>query len=707
LNAAMMTNGYADDNAVSKAWIMNPFMVPYNSDGEINFKPGDKNSLGTNEYQFSDAVSPLALMLNSKHERTTYKLLGNVYLKLDLIKGLSFKTTFSPSYTSYRDGLYDGYANPNLPGFTWGNAELNTASVTATNYHSLGWIWDNMLTYTRTFAENHSLNLMGLISAEKGISENYKWVATDVLENTDWYNMGSGETDNKASSSSYGQSSMMSYALRANYGFKSRYLITATMRWDGSSKLATGYEWKSFPSVALGWVLSEESFMEKTNHYLNNLKLRVSYGITGNNAGVSNYQTMVGIGGPVYYPFYGQAYSSGFYAGGIVDKKLKWETSREFNVGLDFGFLHNRINGTIDWYLKNSRDLLFDVELPLEAGGTTMKTNVGKVRNTGIEIGLTTVNIDTRDWNWQTTFTFAHNANKVKEINAVSDRYVQGATNSLFIGYPVNNVYAYEWQGIVSDRNMTVPNHEIAIKHGFTPGSTVRECDYYYECYGLSEGRPIVRDVNGDGAWGPDDKVIFSSEPKWTGSFTSNLSYRLPKKGGMIDFSFSLYAKQGGRVFSPFMGTDLFKTSDRGWQKIMVDYYIPQGTLVNCDGMNLDGTYINPVYQTETHYGSWPYPNSTDNNGAGSSGSPVGNWEEARKVVDASFVKVKNISLGYSFDNSILKHIGCKEARIYVNITNPFVFTKYMGFDPEWATAAGKNDGPSYITYQVGASIKF
>ena len=709
LNAAMLNNGYADDNAVSRAWYMNPFMKPYDEDGEIIMHPGNKYALGTgNDYQFSDAVSPLALRLNSYHNRKTYKLLGNVYLKLDLLKGLNFKSTFSPSYTAYRDGVFDGYQNPATPGKTWAEANIDSSTATVTNYNSLSWIWDNMLTFTRTFGEDHSVNVMGLISAEKNVSENYKWVATDVLENTDWWNMGSGTTDGKNSSSSYSQTTMMSYALRANYAFKNRYLVTATVRRDGSSKLATGHEWKTFPSVALGWVLTEEDFMERYRNALSNLKLRLSYGITGNNTGVKAYQTMVGLKSPVYYPFYGESYAYGYAASGIVDKDLRWETSREFNVGLDFGFLHNRITGTIDWYLKNSRDLLYAVGLPLEAGGGTMMTNIGKVRNSGIEISLNTINIETRNWNWQTTFTFSHNNNKVKQINGVSDEVnTSGATGGLFVGYPINNVYTYQWDGIVSDRNMVVPDHQVAKDHGFVPGSTVRECDYYYSCYELYEGCPIVRDLDGDGQISTEDRVLMSSEPKWIGSFTSNLSYKLPKKGGLIDFSFSLYSRQGGKTFSPFMANDLFKIGDRGWGKVMVDYYLPAGTLINADGMREDGTFINPVYQTETHYGTWPHYHGGNGSGAGSTASPSGTWSLAKQVVDASYVKVKNISVGYTFDKDILKHIGCKEARIYVNITNPFVFTKYMGFDPEWATAAGKNDGPSTINYQIGASIKF
>ena len=707
LNAAYIKNGYAEDSAISHIWYMNPFMIPYTKDGEINHYPGVYDTDGNN---FSKAVNPLDLLRNSNHKRKTYRLLGNVYLKLDIIKGLSFKSTFSPSYSYYRDGNFSGYANPNEPGKTYSGGDLSSALATVTNHSNLSWIWDNMLNYNVTIADDHSINAMGLISGEQGVTENYKWVATNVLENTDWWNMGSGATvddgTKNASSSSYSKGTLMSYALRANYAYKDRYLLTATVRWDGSSKLARGHQWKTFPSVALGWVVTEEPFMEKYRNILNNLKLRLSYGITGNNAGVSNYQSLVGIGGPVYYPF-DSGYANGFYPSGIVDKNLTWETSKEFNVGLDFGFLNNRISGTIDWYIKNSQDLLFEVDLPLEAGGGKLKTNIGKVRNTGIEIGLNTVNIDTHNWNWQTSLTFSHNNNKVKEINGVSDRYVQGVTDSWFIGYPVNNVYAYQWDGIVSDRNMTVPDHQVARDHGFTPGQTVRECDYYYACYGLSEGRPIIRDVDGDGSYSNADKVISSSVPKFTGSFTSNLTYTLPKKGGAIDFSFTIYARVGGKVYAPFMNGDLFKTTDRGWGKVMVDYYIPQGALVNADGMNPDGSYINPVYQTETHYGSWPFPNNSDNGGAGSNLSPVSNWDQAKQVVSASFAKVKNISLGYTFSKDILKHIGCQEARIYFNVTNPFVFTKYLGFDPEWAGAAAKNDGPSTINFQIGASIKF
>lgn len=704
-NMAYIRNGYASDDAIAQAYRVNPFMQPYKEDGTIQHFPGNKNTFGTDDHQFSDFINPLDRMRNESQKRKTYRLLGNVYLQFDIIKGLFLKTTFSPTYTNYRNGQFTGYINPET-GKTYTDQDAaNTAVIK--NQTSLGWTWDNMVNFNRTFNRDHSVGFMGLVSLMRVKTEGSQINGVNVIENTDWWNIGSGDATQTTASSSFSTQSMLSYALRLNYGFKDRYLLTATMRWDGSSKFADGYRWGSFPSAAFAWRISEESFLRK--EWLNNLKLRVSYGVTGNNKGVDNYATIVGIGGPIYYPFGTNGYLQGFYPNGIVDTSLAWEKSHEFNVGLDFGFLQNRINGSIDWYQKNSNDLLYEVELPLEAGGVKMDTNIGKVQNRGIEVSLTTVNIDTRDWQWSTTFTFAHNKNKVKQINGVGDKYLNGsnATGNLFIGYPVNNVYGYDWVGVVTDRDMVVPDNAIAAEKGLVPGTVMKEYDYYNTCYGLIEGQPVIDDVNGDGVFDENDMKIWSSDPDWTGSFTSNLNYRLPKNGGDLDFSFSLYAKQGYTVSSSFLGGDYYDLHDRGRGKMMMDYYIPAGTLIDADGIRPDGTFINPVYQTETHYGKYPFPNAGTGDGIGAAEAYYQGNQGGRRFCDASFVKVKNITLGYSFSKNLLKHIACKNLRVYFTVTNPFVWTKYEGFDPEWASAAGKNDGPSTITYQVGASIKF
>ncbi len=701
VNGARTKQEYANDAAIQHAYRMNPYMTPYNAEGVLNEKPGNYQALGTtSSYQFSDQANPLLVMQSTNKQRETWRVLGNFYLKFDIIKGLDFKTTFSPSYTNYREGYFEGYKNPDTDNFY--DTSLSTNATNLTNNRNFSWTWDNIINYNTTIADDHSLGLMALFSSQASNTEKSYWAATGVMDGTDWWNMGTGTYNADDSYTSYTENSMISYAFRLNYSYKSRYLLTATVRRDGSSKFTKDNRWGTFPSVALAWRASEEAFLQKVN-WLSNLKLRLSYGVTGNNDGIDNFATQQTVSGPVFYPF-GPDYLNGFYPSSIVNKDLKWETSTEYNAGIDFGFFGGRINGSVDVYQKTSKDLLYSVALPLESGGGSMVTNIGSVRNTGVEVALTTVNVETKDWHWETTFTFAANKNKVREINGTGDRVLSSGssgptTGSLFVGSSVNNTYAYEWGGVVTDRDMTVPNTAAATNAGLTPGSTMKEYDYYYKVYGLTEGQPYVIDQNGDGNIDQDDRVVKSMDPKWTGSFTSNLTWK------NWDFSFSLYAKVGYKVYSSFLTSDILGLNDRGRQKLAMDWYIPAGTLLDCDGVNEDGTYINPKYQEVTHYGGYPFPNN------GGSNSGVGRqadfWNVAKGISDASFLKVKNITLGYTFEKNFLNKFGCKHLRLYATVTNPFVITSYKGFDPEWAGAGVKQDGPSTINYQVGASIKF
>ena len=720
-NMARQFNEYAYDDAIRIAYRMNPFMKPYNEDGSIRLFPGNKESVGTvpsSSYQFSDQYNPLAYMNNYVHERETWRMLGNFYLKFDFMKGLDFKTTFSPNYTYYRDGSHEGIENPNDPGHVWHeNSKAYSTEIPMTddytwatsNYttnRAFSYTWDNVLTFNRTFKEIHSVNLMGLFSIQHNNTEKLTWVGTNnALLGSNWWAMQNAAYSKDDSSTAYAENNMLSWAFRANYGYKNRYLLTATIRWDGSSKFAKDKRWGSFPSVALAWRVTEEEFM-KQYEWLSNLKLRVSYGVTGNNAGVGNYDTAVYPSRYTIYPING-VYQTAYVPNIIPNPELKWEKSGEFNVGIDYGFLNNRIMGSIDFYTKKSKDLLYNVTLPLETGlntsGTyyTMTKNIGSVRNTGIEFSVTTVNVKTKDWNWQTTINFSHNKNEVLEINGLSDEYIDGSnpvTNSLKVGHSVNDAWVYTSDGIVSDRLMTVPDNQAATSKGFTPGEQVREYDYYYKVYGWKEGQPIIRDTNGDGVISTADREWKRTDPTWTGSLTSNLSWK------NWDFSFNLYTKLGAYVYSNFIN-EYADWSDRGRNRLNMDYYIPAGALLDCDGVMDDGIYINPVYQQTTKYGDYPFPNfGGDGSGVGVNASE---WNEARSFVNASFLKVKNITLGYTFPRSWLTPWGCSYLRLYFTVTNPIVFSSYKGFDPEWAGASLKNDGPSTVTYQVGASIKF
>ena len=690
VNLARIEHDYSSDDAIQQAFRMNPFMSPYDAEGNLVLTPGTAGNLGTDSYQFTSQNNAICIFNNEVKNRETWRALGNVYVEIKPFKGLNFKTTFSPNYTYYRQGLFIGTET--------GNDKNSATKITQRQFD---WTWDNVLTYDTTIKDIHHINAMGLFSLNSGNTEYQKLAYNGVLDGTNWWNLQSGTDvyDAENSKNSYSESSLISYAFRLNYTLMDRYMATATVRWDGSSRFAEGHRWGSFPSFALAWRLSEENFIKNNFSWINNLKLRLSYGVTGNNS-IGNYDTMVTVANTGFYPFGGTYYSMA-YPSGIVNKDIQWEKSHEFNVGLDFSFLKNRISGSIDWYTKKSKDLLYDVLLPLEVGGVQMRTNVGSVRNRGIELSLTTVNVTNKDWHWETTFTFAHNKNEVREINGIENQILSSSvyTGSLFVGQPFNNVYSYEWDGIVNDKMMTVPNNEAAINNGFTPGESVRACDYYYKVYGLVEGNPIIKDQDGNGIIDNDDKIVYRADPVWTGSFNTSLTY----KGW--DFGMNIYAKVNYKVHSAFMG-QYADYSDRGRTRVNLDYYIPAGTLIDCDGMNEDGTFINPVYQEYTKYGEYPFPTFAGaNNGLG---TPYWNGAgNAGAVVDASYVKVKNITLGYTFPKAWTSKFGCQKLRLYCTVTNPFVFTGYKGFDPEWANASLKNDGPSTVTWQFGANIKF
>lgn len=681
-NLSSLNNSYTNDDAVSHAFLMNPFNQPYNSEGVRNEQPGLNSSLGSVENQFTSEIHPLRYIEAQEKGRESWRALGNIYLQITPIKGLQIKTLFAPNYYSSRQGMAQ------KPDALDKNYTDYFTELTNTRYFD--YTWDNTISYSNTFKEKHSINLMGLFSMTGRNFERYFWSFTNPLEGSKWYNMASGEFNADKSDSSYGENSMMSFAFRANYSYAGKYMVTATVRADGSSKFAKGHQWGVFPSFALAWRMSEEAWMQDAT-WLTNLKWRLSYGMTGNNAGIGNYATQQVLGSAEYYPF-GGSYSTGYFPNAIVDENLTWETSKEWNAGVDFGFLRDRITGTVDFYNKVSSNLLYAVELPLEAGGGTLVTNVGSVLNRGIEFGLKTVNVDQNGWQWTTSFTLAHNTNRVLNINGSGNDL---PNDGLFIGKSINNVYNYNWTGIVSDKDMVVPDNDIAKASGFTPGETVRECDYYFGTYGWVEGTPIIEDVNGDGKFTDADKKVFSSDPKITGSLTSTLTY----KG--FEFAFQLYGRYGAIVKSNFY-SQYGTYADRGKQHMSMDYYIPAGTVIDCDGVNADGTYINPVYQETTHYGKWPFP------AAYGTSNFYADWNaNVSTIVDASFLKVKNITLAYSLQKKELEKIHLQKLRFYVTITNPFVASSYKGFDPEWANASLKQDAPSTINTQIGMNLKF
>lgn len=688
---------YGSKNAVQEAFRANGYWLPYNTQtGEVNYQPGKdlapgQSSSNTFPAGFSSSVSPLIDQMNSSDKTKGYRVLGTMYAQYRPIEDVIIKTTFSPTFSTRRRGeYYGGLSSAQSKTYNAKDNPTGTAAATVTRNESFSYTWDTQMNYIKTFNNDHNLNAMALFSVYSTEAEKYGLTGTGVTPETLWYNLGSAKEYSDISSS-YGKATMLSYALRVNYNYKGKYLATISTRWDGSSKFGDGHKWGMFPSAALAWRISEENFIKENASWINNLKLRASYGVTGNNASVGNYETIF-LASQLYYSSFGKGYGPD-----VVNELLSWEKTNELNLGLDFGFLNGRISGSIDWYSKTSKDLLMDQKLLLEQGTPDgkMTANVGKVRNQGIELMLKGVLLQTKDFYWDITASFAKNKNEILELQGKKEDM---RAQRWFIGQPIDVAYDLHQTGICTQ---ATANEKLTID-GVTKTKS--------EWYGYFEGCMTYEDLNMDGKIDDADRqIIGQAMPKWTGTLTTSFSYK------NWDFSMSINTKQGHTLYSPFM-QEFTDYSDRGRTKLKMDFYIPEGAPIfnySWDGSNY-GSLTSDASKVADHtiVGSYPYPfNDVNYNHGGGNGWYTGKNQEfkANNYVDASYWKIKNITVGYTFPKTWMQKIGVSSLRVYANVLNPFTFTDYKGFDPEWADAAINNGtgGPSSISYQFGVNVKF
>jgi TonB-linked SusC/RagA family outer membrane protein len=635
-NFSLTETERGSQSAVTNAYRMSPLASPYDSLGNLLYQPakyGDVN--------YTSSVNPLIDNANSEDNTRRIYGIGNLYLQYSPVEWMDLRTTFSPQVRSQRRGRFWGSETEarNLRGPA---ADMRTSEF-------FSYIWDNQIMLRKTFNEVHSFNLDGLYSMQYDRSEFGYILAEDLPYNSLFYNLGSADLYREVASG-FNQVSLISYMARMNYSFKDKYLLTLTTRWDGSSKLAEGYKWATFPSASLGWRVSEEGFMKNSNVFYN-LMARVSYGFTGNN-NIDPYSTMVMATDPTWYDF-GGGLARGFAPSGVVNNRLTWERTRELNFGVDYDLFQGRISGSVDAYDRESSALLMDRELPRETGWTSMVDNVGSVRNRGIELSLRTINFQSRDFRWTTTFNFARNRNQILELLGGQEDM---PGNQWFIGQPINVNYTYIWDGVWQESE-----REEAEKFNRVPGQVK------------------IRDISGpegvpDGKIDPayDYTIIGSPMPDWTGGFSTQLSY----KG--FDFSASLFTRQGVQVLSPFH-REFTNVRDRGRAKLSMDYYMPENGVTP---ENITNQYPRPM-------------------------DPGTEYDDVAYYQDASFVKVQNMVLGYTFAPEMLERVRLRNLRLYFNVLNPFVFTEYTGFDPEWAHKGLESTGNASVTYQMGVNLKF
>lgn len=629
------------DVAMQEAFRLNPLLSPVDSLGNLINQPGKYiDADGNYLINKTSTWNPILEMENSHDNSRRWNGIGNIFVQYDAKPWLSFKSTFMLGFDNSRRGRSWG-----LRTYTGSKQGITAKRDTKEDFN---YTWDNQMNINKDYGD-HSFNFLALQSVFSRRIETSSMNSNSLPFESSFYNIGTGSNFNIGSD--YRKNTMLSYVLRLNYSYKQRYLLTLSNRWDGSSVLSEGNKWDAFPSVAFGWRISEEDFLQDAQN-LSNLKLRLSYGTTGNSSGVSPYATVSNPDAMSYYDFNGSV-ASGFLPGSIANNSLMWEKNKEYNIGLDYGFFNNRISGTIDVYNRKSEDLLMLQKLPKESGWENMWGNVGSVRNKGVELSLTTINVESKNIQWQTTFTFAKNENEIESLYGQSE--VDDIGNEWFIGESIDSEYNYVFDGIWQA-------DEAAEAASF--GQTV--------------GQAKVVDINKDGVIkAADDKVILgSNDPDWTGGFNTSLNVF------NFDFGLSLFASHGSYVLSNFH-ENFTNMSDRGRARLDVDsWYVPE----NNAGLTPQASNEYPMPRNMGVY--W------ENDGVG-------------YYRDANFVKIKNISVGYTFKPELIEKAGMKSCRVYVNIINPFVFTDYDGYDPEWAGASLKKGGVSSVTYQFGASVKF
>lgn len=473
------------------------------------------------KYTSNGMFNPLITNQNEFNKTKKLNILSNVYVKLTPVKGLELTSSFASNMTNDQIGQYRGVWTKALQGTAKGATNL----LDKNNYTN--WVWDNIVRYSWEH-KIHKIDFTGVYSLQQNQDEKMRGASKDLPFNSLWYNLQGGEMTSMTSS--YVQSNLMSFLGRINYTLADKYMLTASLRYDGSSKLADGNKWSLFPSVAVAWRLKEEAFMQSVD-WLSNLKLRLSYGQTGNDT-VSPYSTNGTIAGSQYYSF-GTNTVIGTYPNNIRNDKLGWERTSEYNVGVDFGFFDNRISGSVEYYNRLTKDLIMNKSIPTHLGYSSVRDNVGSVRNQGFEIMLNTENIRLKDFSWQTTFTLSYNKNEIvdlafkEDLGVYSDRLkgMQGDYNNRwFIGQPVQLNWDLETIGV-----WQLGEEEAAKKYGQKPGQFK------------------VSDYNNDGVINDKDRFINGSRiPNWTGGMTNTFRYQ------EFDLSFHMHFQTGARLRNQF-----------------------------------------------------------------------------------------------------------------------------------------------------------
>jgi TonB-linked SusC/RagA family outer membrane protein len=620
-----------------------PLGEPYDSAGNIKLFPTLANQNATDK----NLINPLTDERPGAYVNNTKRgsVIANGYLEITPITGLSFRSNFGITLGYTRQGeMYDDKTLQNFGNGRGITAEVNSGFTRFIN-------WDNILTYNRKFGD-HNITLTGITNYTRSDVEAFEESGQKlILTNWSFYGLENTDAASRILTSDFTRTVTMSYAGRLNYTFKGKYLLTGTIRADGVSRLAPGNKWDYFPSVGLGWNIHQEEFM-KGAYWLNNLKIRATYGVAGN-ASVLAYatqtllQTQNAVIGSSIVP-------TSYFKSTLGNPTLGWEKSATVNLGLDFALLKSRIFGTIEVYKTKTTDILFTRPLPLNSGFTDVWENIGDSENEGIEAALTTVNMNQRDFKWTTTFTVTAAREKITRLLTEKD-LIKAENNSLFVGKPIKSWYNYTKTGIwQTDENKD------GVKFG----------NYVYKA-----GDIKVKDLNDDGVIdGVNDRGwIGANVPKWYGGVQNTFTY----KG--LELSAYIVARYGQIINADFLAAR-YNVGGGGNGLANVDYWTPRNPT-----NDFPQPRLNSSYSSEPGYTGYL----------------------AMNMVDGSFIKLKTVTLAYSLPSQISRKVYSDKIRLYVTGNNILTKTKsrfLKNYDPE---AGGTENAPIARQFVFGANIDF
>ncbi|WP_073346909.1 SusC/RagA family TonB-linked outer membrane protein [Bacteroides congonensis] len=632
----------------------------------------------SNDYRFN----PILSLKNEYRKNYINNLQMNGFAEYEVIKGLKVKVSAGYTYDARKNDQFN-----NSKTRYGGPTSTDKVNAQVTRSERLTWLNENTVTYQTNIKKKHFINALAGITFQNSDYEAYAFRTTHIPNES----LGmAGMSEGQASTSSSAKSSwsMLSYLGRINYNYKSKYYATASFRVDGSSKFNKDNRFGYFPSASLAWTFTEEKFMKPIKSILSNGKLRFSWGLTGNNrigeydyyqllsvlkSRIGSYTATNSIPSGVY-PFENDATNAGTVPISLQNKNLKWETTEQWNLGVDLSFFDERIGLTMDIYRKNTRDLLLAAQLPYSSGFYNATKNIGKVRNDGLEISLNTLNIKTRDFQWSSNFNISFNKNKVLALSenqtalltAVQfDQNYNGQSSYIAkIGLPMGLMYGYVYEGTYKYDDFNKSGNSYSLKSSVPHFSTENN---------TQPGMPKYADLNGDGVVDSNDRTIIGRGlPVHTGGLTNDFTY----KG--IDLSIFFQWSYGNDIMN---ANRLFFESSNNRSRELNQY----------------ASYTN----------RWTADNPTSDIPAATNSSS-NRVISSRIIEDGSFLRLKNVTIGYTFPSQMTKKWKIDKARIYVAAQNLWTWTGYSGYDPEVSVRnSALTPGLDYSSYPRAYSVSF